>query len=223
MYNPRMSPRKPRTAFPDSARPTPRMARLYRRLCGRYGEEPKDLWVYDPAEYDDPPPHLTLKHVMVWPAGRGCDVTSFQTLGMSDRPMPGADYSAELHMGVRARLRKAERERVARWLTNVAEYPFHHGRTLDWWHVMSNPGAIPHFPNCPHVILHPRLTGEGIDTIRDRGGLIKLLYVVPITPLERHLAVEHGKDALRDYWAERGIDVLSDRTDPKPKTRRGKR
>jgi hypothetical protein len=214
-----MSPPRPDRPTP----PSPRAIRLYRHLSKRYGEEPKDLWVFDPAEYDDPPPHLTLKQVMVWPVDAGCDVTGFHTLGMSDRLMPGADYAAELHLGVRAWLRKAERERLSRWLVNVAEYPFHYGRTLDWWHVLSNPGPIPHFPNCPHLILHPRLTAEGFDTIEDRDGLIKVFYVVPITPLERHLAVDLGGTTLPDYWAENGIDVLSDRTDPKPKTRRGKR
>ena len=75
-----MPPRKQPDPYPDSARPTPKMARLYNWLRDRFGE-PKDLWVYDPAEYDDPPPHLTLKHVMAWPADRDCDVTSFHTLG----------------------------------------------------------------------------------------------------------------------------------------------
>src|SRR5262245_16976503 len=131
--------------FPDSARPTRKMRRLYRRLSKRFGGEPEDLWVFDPADEDDPPPYLTLKHVMVWPADGDCDVTGFQTLGMSEAKMNGADYFAELHLAVRAPLEKAGRERLARYLANVAAYPFANDLKLDWWELIPNSGRIPTF------------------------------------------------------------------------------
>lgn len=203
---------------PDNpARPTPRMVRLYHRFVELVGAgEPPDLWVYEPHLWRNPTdrPAPTLKHVMVWPADDETDVCTFQTLGMSDRLMPGADYAAELHMGVREYLRKPDRERVARFLANVAEYPFDHGRTLDWWHVVSQPGDIPHFPGCRHLLVHPKFADEGFDEVDDEGGPVRVLYVVPITPHERHLLIDHGKDAFLDYAADHEIDLFRDRTDP---------
>jgi hypothetical protein len=200
--------------FPDSARPTARMIRLYHFFSNRYGSEPEDLWIFDPAEEDNPPAYLTLKHVMVWPADEDCDVTGFQTLGMSDRRMTGAGYDAELHMAIRAPLEKAGRERLARFLCNVATYPFHYQRKLDWWEVISHPGLIPSFEGCKHLLLHPRLTEAGIDEVEDEDGLIKILYIVPITPIERHLLVEHGKDSFLEYIEKEEIDLLQDRFAP---------
>jgi hypothetical protein len=195
-------------------RPTPKMIRLYHELSRRLGGEPKDLWVYDPAAL--PQPHsekLRLHNVMVWPADRRCDVTSFNTLGMSDRRMKGADYFAELHLGVRARLKKKDREAVARFLVNVAEYPFHNDLKLDWWEVVSRPGTIPFFPGCRHLLLHPSLAVKGFDRIDDPDGPVKLLYVVPITPMERHLMVDHGREAFIRHAKTEGLDLCKDRRD----------
>jgi hypothetical protein len=191
------------------------MKRLYHQLTVHHFGEPEDLWTYDPARATNPSPKLRLTYVAVWPADKKCDVTGFNTLGMSRRKMKGADYYTELHMGIRARLTKAKRERISGFLANVAQYPFDHNRCLDWWHVLNNPGTIPLFPNCSQLLFHPRLTPTGLDRIDDPQGLVKLLYVVPITPLEHHLLTAHGQEAFEEHVAENGIDLLSDRTDPK--------
>lgn len=201
----------------DPSKPTPKMKRLYREFVDYFGEEPADLWVYAP-EPDvagrDPDAHKpTLKHVMVWPATDDVEVCVFQTLGMSEQPIPGTDEFAELNMGIRAYLGSDQRERVARFLANVTEYPFHYGRTIDWWHVLSSPGTIPEFPGCPHLMFHPRFVERGRDVVPDRDGPVKLLHVVPITPRERHLLVDHGADAFADHVAEIETDLFRDRTD----------
>jgi Suppressor of fused protein (SUFU) len=200
------------TRMPEPGRPTPRMKRLYHQYRERLGD-PLDLWVFDPADLPAPPSTLTYKNVAVWPADAECEVTSVLTLGMSDRLMPGTDYRTELHMGIRAPLDKDQRLAMARFLANIAEYPFENARALDWWHVLLSPGRIPGFPGCPHLLFHPRLTDAGFDTVDDPEGQVKLLAVVPITPHERHLAVDHNKDALRDYWEKEGTDILADRSD----------
>jgi hypothetical protein len=199
--------------IPEPGRPTPRMKRLYHQYRERLGDPP-DLWVFDPADLPAPPPTLTYKNVAAWPADDECDVTTFLTLGMSDRLMPGTEYRTELHMGIRAPLDKNQRLAVARYLANIAEYPFENSRALDWWHVLANPGRIPGFPNCRHLIFHPRLTAAGFDTLDDPDGEVKFLAVVPITPHERHLAVDHNKDALLDHWEQHGTDILADRVPP---------
>lgn len=190
------------------------MVRLYHEFGQRFGGEPTDLWVYGDGDRDDRPTFVTPRQVMVWPADHGCDVATFVTLGMSDHRMTGADYYCELTLGVRARLRKSTREVVARYLSHVSVYPFQYGRKFDWWEVMTNPGDIPQFPGCRHLLLRDRLTAEGFDTVDDPDGPVKLLYVVPITPLERHLVLDHGPAALQTHWDEHGTDILSDRSDP---------
>lgn len=202
------------TRMPEPGRPTARMKRLYRQYAERLGD-PTDVWEFDPADLPAPPSTLTYKNVAVWPADDECDVTTFLTLGMSDRLMPDTESRTELHMGVRAPLDKRQRQAVAGFLANLTEYPFENALALDWWHVLNNPGRIPEFPNCRHLIFHPRLTAAGFDTVDDPEGEVKLLAVVPITPHERHLAVDHNKDALLDHWETEGTDILADR-DPAP-------
>jgi hypothetical protein len=200
----------------DHGHPTPRMVRLYHALSEMLGGEPADLWVYEPDSGPVPGSarRPTLKHVMVWPANDEVDVCTFNTLGMSEEPIPGTGYRAELHMGVRKFLRNPQRERLARFLANAAEYPFHHGRAIDWWQVIANPGEIPEFPGCKHLLLHPKFTDEGFDTIDDQAGPVRLFYVVPITPLERHLLVDHGRELFLEYTEAGGLDLLADRIDP---------
>jgi hypothetical protein len=197
------------------------MKRLYHRCSELCGGEPEDLWVFDPLDFKEPPPpFLGLTHVMAWPADEHCDVTSFQSLGMSDRRMTGADYFCEVHFALRARLTEQERLEVARRIADVCAYPFQFDRKLDWWEVIRDPGRLPGFEGCQHLLLHPRLTPEGFDQIEDPDGIVKVLHLVPITPLERQLLLEHGRRALQEYLAENEIDVLKDRFDPPGETSR---
>ncbi len=102
---------------------------------------------------------------------------------------------------------------MARRVADLCAYPFQHERKLDWWEVLSNPGRLPGFNGCKHLLLHPRLSPEGFDLVEDSEGIVKVLYVLPITPRERQLLLEHGREALVDYFVENDIDVLSDRVD----------
>jgi hypothetical protein len=199
----------------QSFRPSTKMKRLYYRFSELCGGEPEDLWVFDPLDFEDPaPPYLGVTHVMAWPADRNCDVTSFLSLGMSDRRMVGADYFCEVHFAIRAPLTKQERLKVARRVADICAYPFQHDRKLDWWELIRDPGRLPGFQGCKHLLLHPRLSPEGFDLVEDPDGIVKVLYLIPITPLERHLLLEHGRQALQEYLAENNIDVLEDRFDP---------
>jgi hypothetical protein len=195
----------------DSRRPTPKMIRLYHQLAAGLGE-PEDVWVFDPTELPQPN-NLRLIHVPAWPATEARDVTHFNTLGMSERRMTGADYVTELHFAVRAPLDKDQRLRVGGFLANLAEYPFENRLKLDWWEVINNPGTIPGFSGCKHLLLHPRLAPEGTDTLDDPDGPVKLLYVVPITPVERQLLITRGRSAFLRHVEDNDIDLVQDRQD----------
>jgi Flp pilus assembly protein TadD len=205
-------------------RPTEKMKRLYRRFSELCGGEPEDLWTFDPLDFAaPPPPFLGITHVMAWPADANCDVTSFLSLGMSDRRMVGADYFSEIHFAIRAPLDEQQRLEVARRIADLVAYPFQYDRKLDWWELIRDPGRLPGFTGCKHLLLHPRLTEEGFDVVEDSEGVVKILMAIPITPHERQLILEHGRDALLDYLASNKIDVLSDRTDPEPVSEPAKR
>ena len=195
---------------PPLTPPTDKMRRLHAFFVEQFGE-PEDLWVFDPAEVRHPPPYLRPTHVMVWPADDKCDVTTFQSLGMSERLMPGRRYFAELHWGIRGRLNVAERHAVAQRIADFCTYPFQHGLALDWWQVLADPGPLPHFPNCPHLLLHPDPADPDRSTLADPTGPIKLLYLIPITARENEILLTQGKQAFIDDLAARQVDVLADR------------
>jgi hypothetical protein len=187
------------------------MIRLYHAFTAQFEAEPEDMWVFDPAEYNDPHPALPLTHVGAWPADEKCGITTFQTFGMSQKKMKGADYFAELHMAIRDSLPAEQRELVARYLANLVAYPFVNERKMDWWEIITNAGTIPYFSACSHLLLHPRIAPEGFDELDDAEGRIKLIYIVPITPSERKLLVQGGKSAFEDYVNGERIDLLRDR------------
>jgi hypothetical protein len=195
----------------ESARPTPKMVRLYRRLVADLGE-PEDVWVFDPQELPQPN-DLRLIHVPVWPANEARDVTVFNTLGMSERRMKGAEHLVELRLLVRAALEQKQRQQLGGFLANLAEYPFENDLGLDWWEVINNPGRIPFFPGCKHLLLHPKLGPDGTNRLRDRDGSVKLLHVVPITPQERQILVGTGRTGFRRHVKKHVIDLLQDRQD----------
>lgn len=67
----------------------------------------------------------------------------------------------------------------------------------------------------PEMIrLYHALSAEGFDTIDDQDGAVKILHVVPITPLERHLLVDHSRDDFIDHLVREEIDLFADRSDP---------
>src|SRR5262249_19757617 len=151
------------------------------------------------------PGNLTLIHVAAWLDEERRGMTCFNTLGMSERLMPGAAEPVELALAVRGGLEKKQRQATAGLLANLAQYPFDHNLKLDWWEAVNRPGFIPLFPGCRHLLLHPRLSPDGIDQLDDPDGAVKLLHVVPITPLERDLLVDHGRDAFLSHVAQEGL------------------
>lgn len=189
------------------------MKRLHHYLVQHRWGEPADLVVFDGSQAATPCA-LEAVHVGIWDPDKHCDVTTFATLGMSERVVPGADYRVELSLGCRAPLSAAERRQLAAFLANITEYPFMYGRKLDWWERLANPGAIPNFADCTQVLLAPMFGEDDFRTFPEPDTDVKMLSVVPITPHENHILAEHGRRAFLDYWEESGVDIFSPRRDP---------
>jgi hypothetical protein len=182
---------------------SPLLCHVYREHLEHFGE-PDDSIVFD----NPPPPDDTFParvEVLIWHPAEDCDVTTFATIGLADRPMEGVTHRAELHFGIRAHLAPEEHRRVARFMANVAMYPFYHHTHFDWWHRMRAPGAIPQFPSCSTLFFHPKFVSEGWDTIEFGDFEIRLLNLIPTMQAEYELG---SVDVMLDYLAEREVDLL---------------
>ena len=103
-----------------------------------------------------------LLDVMIWRADDSLDITTFSTIGMSERPMDGVEFRAELHFAVRqSSLTEADEHEIALFLANLATYPFQNRTNLDWWHSLRDPGRIPLFSDGMTILFHPRFVKEG--------------------------------------------------------------
>jgi hypothetical protein len=189
------------------------MKRLYHHLVQHRWGEASDLIIFD-RERAAIPGSLDQVHVGIWDPDGDCDVTSFMTLGMSELVMPGADYRAELTLGVRGALSVETRRQIPVFLANVSEYPFAQNLKLDWWERLANPGAIPAFPDCSQLLLAPMFGDDDFRHFPEPDSDVRVLSCVPITPKEAHILKEHGRGAFLDYWDESGVDVFAPRRDP---------
>jgi hypothetical protein len=182
----------------------------------RFGP-PDSTHSFDGRAPSNPGP-LPRIDVLVWRPDGDADMTTFCSVGMSARRMSGGSR-AEVHFTIRAALSAREERAAACFVANAACYPFDHDRALGWWHLISQPGAIPGYPSCSALLLHPRFVPDGWDRVRRGRAEVKLLNLVPITAEERLVVKERGADALLDLWAERAVDVFRDR-ETRPARRR---
>jgi hypothetical protein len=123
--------------------PTDRMIRLYQQLASQKGEA-KDIIVFNETMTREPSP-LPFIHLAVWLPELKTGVTTFHTLGMSEKYMPGADYLVELCWQIRGSLTRKKRALCARYLADVVVYPFLNNLKLDWWEHIVDAGEIPLF------------------------------------------------------------------------------
>jgi hypothetical protein len=182
---------------------------VYREFLQHFGQ-PDVVVTYDAAQTEgvEAPP-LEQILVMVWRPTPELDITTFGTVGMSARNVPGATYRLELLFSARGLLDDLLERQVTQFLANMAGYPWDHTHTLDWGHTLSDPGPIPAFPGCRAILFHPRWVPEGWDTVEHGKDVVRLLNAVPLTLREKEIALR-GTD-LNAYWEEHEVDIFSDR------------
>ncbi len=160
------------------------LQQIYRDHLDHFGE-PSHSIVFDDGKQRDGFPDRV--DVMVWDPDEECDITTFATIGMATLLMPRAKHRAELHFAIRRLLTGSERASVAKFMANLAMYPFQIGEAVDWWHTIANPGAIPLFTAAQCVLFHPRFIEDGWDNIQTDDGEVHLLNIIPITLEEKDL------------------------------------
>jgi hypothetical protein len=190
-------------------RPPAVVRRVYAEHIERFGEPHRAVMFDESTRREDAPPGPDVL-VMVWRPERGCPMSTFATIGMSARAMPGSKLRAEVHLSVRGKVTAEVEKGITTLLANLAGYPWDHGHVLDWWHTLSNVGEIPGFPKCCAILLHPRFTEEAWDHVKQGREVVKILNAVPITANELAVA-RRDLRALLGRWEEDEIDVFADR------------
>ena len=146
--------------------------------------------------------------IAIWRAQTREDVTILNTMGMSEKLMPGALSPVELNLGCRLKLKENDERELAHLLANITEYPFANNIQLDWWHRLAHPGSIPVFSNCTAILFAPSFAEPESSWLDVPATPIKLLYVIPITEHENHILHSHGLEAFEDYLDQDGIDLF---------------
>ncbi|GIG68534.1 suppressor of fused domain protein [Phytomonospora endophytica] len=177
----------------------PILSAVWRERQARWGPE-DDAYTYEGGGSP-----LDRVDVFVYRADAKTAMTTFATIGMAVREMPGDGGRAELHCTVRGPVPREVEGLTATLLANLGGYPWSVGAPLGWGHMVSLPGDFPGFPGCAAVFLSGPVTPDGwawIDAGEER---VRVLNVVPITSEERALAREYPPEV---FFAE-----LSSRTD----------
>jgi hypothetical protein len=188
--------------------PTERMKALYHHFTEKWGEPEHLIW-FDPNQAGRKCA-LEKIHIGVWPSDEECDVNSFVSFGMSEVEMGGSGSSnrAELQFAIRGNLTNEEIHEVARFLANVAEYPFANNLTLDWWHSLGDSGKVPCFPEVSKILFRPSFSDSACSDATYQNETIKFLFIVPLTEEESHIITVHGPEAYENYMEENGFDPL---------------
>jgi hypothetical protein len=187
--------------------PTPKMRRIFQQLAECWGR-PTNVAAFNfAADGSDSLSHL---HVAIWEDAEGT-ATAFNTLGMSERAIPEAEFSAEVHLLVKGRTTQHEQVQVAQFLANLAEFPFRRRTKFDWWERVSYPSGVPLFPTCQDVLFHPAMVDDDPDRLEDETGEVKLLYAIPLTSYESFVFANHGPQAFVEYLKTNDVDPFSRR------------
>jgi hypothetical protein len=176
---------------------------VYDEHIRNYGE-PEESFVFE-----DPEPALGVPgriDIMAWNTDDPSDTVTLSTIGMSDKPMKGANHRAELHFAIRKRLTKEEMEKLGQFMSNLALHPFLTNSYFDWWHTIADPGNIPLFHRAIGVWLLPPYVPQGWAKIKVESTEIRILNVVPVTKEEMDI-----KNIKQRLQALEGIDIFTPR------------
>lgn len=176
---------------------------VYDEHIRNYGEPDESFVFEDPEPASGVPGRIDI---LVWNSDDKCDMATLSTIGMSDKPMKGANHRAELHFAIRKKLTKEEMGKLAHFMANLALHPFLTDSCFDWWHTIADPGNIPLFNRAVGVWLHPPFVPRGWARIKDESTEIRILNIIPVTKEE--MDIKNIKQRLKAF---EGIDIFTPR------------
>ena len=191
-------------------KPTSIVKQVYHEHISKFGEPDQS------TRYDIPPTYDETKFpsfidVMVWPADEEVHVTTFATIGMSDKAMLGAEHRVELHYSIEGVLSVELTNQITMFLANLSLYPYLNDTYFDWWHTLPNINKIPGFPSASCVLLHPTFIENGWELICTDEANVKILNLVPLTKEEHDFAKKTSISVLLDSMAEKNVSLFEPR------------
>lgn len=195
-----------------SSGPSPLIRKIFSEHIANYGE-PDQSYRFDSRHTRSEILALDVLDVMIWRPTDDCEMTTFATIGMAERPMKDASHRVELHFAIRGKLSAKEESESARFLADIAVYPFFNDCNLNWWHTIRQ-AEIPQFARCCAILFHPAFVENGWQIIECDEMRVHLLNVVPITKEELELK-RKDLNELVDYLADSDIDLFCDRSGEK--------
>lgn len=191
-------------------KPTELVKAVYRAHIQNFGEPAQSIRYDNPPSYD-PDTYPSFIDVMVWPPEEDLNMTTFSTIGMSEKPMNGADFRAELHFAIEGALNKELTSKITIFLANLSIYPFMNSTYFDWWHTLPNVSSIPGFESTTSVLIHPAFMKGGWNSISLKEEHVKILNIIPITKEEQALSKDKGVKYLLDYLEKNEISYFKRR------------
>ncbi len=153
---------------------------------------------------------LDFLDVFVWEPDQENPMTTFSTMGMSEKKFFEKDYRSEIHWTIRGFVEEKIKQRITEFLVKLAEWPFLKNIHFDYWHILPNLN-IPGFPNSSAILFHPALHEGGWDHSHFGGEQIRILNIIPITESEFQMAQTLGVRGMLNYLYESKTDIFSDR------------
>jgi len=191
-------------------KPSRIVKKVYKEHIEKFGE-PTQSFRYDNPPNNDGITYPPFVDIMVWFPDEDVNITTFATIGMSDRKMKGVEHRVELHMAVEGILDENTIGKLAIFLANLSLYPFMNSTHFDWWHTIPDAGKIPGFISTESLLLHPSFVKDGWDIICTEWGHIKIINVVPITKKDQQLSKEKGINYLLNYLSDNDINYFEPR------------
>ena len=183
---------------------------VYHEHISKFGEPARSVsYENPPSDSDDIYPSSI--DVMVWSPDNEVNITTFATIGMSEKVMQGADHRAELHFSVEGTLGTELTSEITMFMANLSLYPFMNNTYFDWGYTLPGIGKVPGFPAAGSLLLHPAFMEDGWDLISTDDAEVKIINVIPVTQKEYMLSKEKGINAMLDYMDENNISFFQQR------------
>ena len=155
---------------------SPLLRDIFRARKERWGDDDDGFTFERPDERLD---------VFVYRSNDEIPMTTFATVGMAARTLPGTDERAELHLARRGRVSPEEENAIAVQPANLASHPWENDTSFAWGHLVGLQREFPTFFGCHAVFLGGPFVEGGWDVIDTAEGSVRILNVVPITEAER--------------------------------------
>ncbi len=175
-----------------------------------FGEPDKSIRYDNPPTYDESR-FPSFIDVMVWPADSEVHVTTFATIGMSEKAMHGSEHRVEIHYSIEGTLSEELTNQITIFLANVSLYPYINNTYFDWWHILPNINKVPGFPSAACLLLHPSFVENGWDLICTEEAHVKILNLVPITSEEFELSKKTSIEALLEFMVNEEVSFFQPR------------